>query len=127
MCVYCLIYVLICVVLGRCLEQQGKIEKAEIIFQEAMVDYEQVCGVNHTSTLRAKSCYASLLTTKGDLDAAEGLYRHILDVRVRICIYIYVWLLYGCMYQHFTYICTLHTQVLRPSILAALYRLIQNC
>ena len=56
---------------GSMLEEQGRIEEAEILFHRALTGRERVSGIDHPSTLIIVGNLGSIYQDQGQLEKAE--------------------------------------------------------
>ncbi|GFF61344.1 putative Pfs, NB-ARC and TPR domain protein (JCVI) [Aspergillus udagawae] len=64
--------------LGNLYSDQGKLEKAEEMYQRALAGYEKALGPEHTSTLDTVNNIGSLYQIQGKLKEAEEMYQRVL-------------------------------------------------
>jgi tetratricopeptide (TPR) repeat protein len=64
-------------------QQQGRLERAHELHQQALETKTRVLGEDHPETLSSQYNLAIVLTAEGRLDDAERLHRHTLEVRRR--------------------------------------------
>lgn len=64
--------------LGDLLSRQGKLDKAERMYQRALAGKEKALGPDHTSTLNTVNNLGNLYSDQGKLDEAEQMYQRAL-------------------------------------------------
>ena len=65
--------------IGMLLSDQGKLEKAEKMYQRALEGYEKAWGPDHTSTLSTVNNLGNLYANQGKLAEAEKMYQRALE------------------------------------------------
>ena len=60
---------------AQLLEDEGKLDEAELLYSRALEGFEQQLGALHPDTLDAVSSLAGLLMAQGELADAEPLFR----------------------------------------------------
>jgi len=64
--------------LGGLLQEQGKLEEAEVLYRRAVEGFERVLGVGHRNTLNARGNLGLLFMKRGD-KSGEGMVRDVLS------------------------------------------------
>jgi tetratricopeptide (TPR) repeat protein len=65
--------------LGVLYADQGRLDKAEAMYERALQDYEKAWGPDHTSTLNTVNNLGNLYADLGRLEEAEAMYKRALQ------------------------------------------------